>query len=262
MSRFAEVPDMDGADHDWRSTSRESALSGRPQPRLPGLAVAPSSGPAGSSADKVDWLRALRILQKHWRLSATFAASVMATVLLLTVLTKPEYAPAARVEIDPPGAELFSLEDRGGSQAGADYIETEARNMQSDELLVSVIRQLHLDRIPEFAERDLFTKSLGTVFSAMEKVPIWLWGGRNRTEPSASNADLLVLSPSEARTLRVMQRRLTVDRDSASRLVTVSFASHDPVLSATVTNTILARMSSSSRASHSVDCMMVSCRVW
>ena len=239
MTRFAEVPDMGAAEDDWRPASREAILLGRSQPRLPGPALTPPSGSPGPSSDKVDWLRALRILHKHWRLSATFAASVMSTVLIATVLTKPEYAPSARVEIDPPGAELFSLEDHGSTQAGADYIETQARNMQSDELLVSVIRQLHLDRISEFTQRGFITRSLGAAFSVMEKVPEWLWGERNQAERSDSNADLLVLSPSEARALRMMQKRLTVDRDSASRLVTVSFASHDPLLSATVTNAIV-----------------------
>lgn len=239
MSRYAEAPDMGAPEHEWRPASREPALSGWGQPRLSGFSLAPSSSPAGSSTEKVDWLRAWRVLHKHWRLSATFAASVMLTVGLVTAFTKPVYAPSARVEIDPPGAELFSLEDRGGSQAGADYIETQARNMQSDELLVSIIRQLQLDHVPEFTQKDLITRSLGTIFSLVEKVPVWLWGERNGGARPSSNTDLLVLSPSEARALRVMQQRLAIDRDSASRLVTVSFSSHDPVLSATITNTVV-----------------------
>ena len=238
MNRFVDSPDVDTAEHDWRSSSRGVALSGKHQPRLPGPTLATPSGVRDSTADGVDWLRAWRTIQKHWRLSATFAVSVMITVVLVTVLTKPMYAPVARVEIDPPGDELFSMEDRGRSAAATDYLETQARNMQSDDLLVSVIRQLQLDRAPEFAQRGFITKSIQAVFSAMERVPVWLWGEKNKG-PVSANAGLLVLSPSESSTLRAMQQQLTVDRDTASRLVSVSFSSHDPVLSATVTNTIV-----------------------
>lgn len=159
--------------------------------------------------------------------------------MLVTVLMKPMYAPIARVEIDPPGDELFSMEDRGRADAGPDYLETQARNMQSDELLVSVMRQMQLDRIPEFTQKSFITQSIGVASTAIQKIPVWLWGEKRGDVSGASNSGLLVLSPEEASTLRTMQKRLTVDRDTASRLVTISFASHDPALSAVVTNTIV-----------------------
>jgi len=163
----------------------------------------------------------------------------MLTVMLVTALTKPAYAPKARVEIDPPGAELFSLDDRGRSEEAANYLETQARNMQSDELLISVIRQMRLDRDPEFTQKGFVTRSIGAVFSTMEKIPLLLWGEKNREKTISSKAGLLVLSPSEASALRGLQQQLTIERDTASRLVTVSFAGHDPVLSAKVTNAIV-----------------------
>ena len=239
MNRFSESPDFDTAENDWRSASRGPVLSGKRQARLSGSTIATPPGARDSSADSVDWLRAWRILEKHWRLSAVFAVSVMIAVVLTTVLTKPTYAPVARVEIDPPGDELFSLENRDRSDAGADYLETQARNMRSDELLVSVIRQLQLDRLSEFTQRSFVTRSIGAIFSGMEKVPVWLWGEKGQELSASSSGGLLVLSPSEASTLRAMQQQLTVDRDTASRLVTVSFSSHDPVLSAAVTNTLV-----------------------
>ena len=239
MSRFAELLHKDAPENAWWAQSTGPVLPGKRPPRLSGTTVVTSSGPRDSTADSIDWLKAWGIVQKHWRVSAVFAVSVMTMVLLVTVFTKPVYAPSARVEIDPPGAELFSMDDRGRSEAGADYLETQARNMQSDQLLVSVIRQLQLDRNPEFTQRGLITRSIGAVFSAIEKGSMWLWEGKGGDQTFPSNAGLLVLSPSEARTLRAMQLQLSVDRDTASRLVTVSFASHDPVLSATVTNAIV-----------------------
>ena len=239
MNRFVESSGRDTAENDRRSVLQENALPRKDQPQLPRpMLTAPTSGRT-STADGVDWLRAWSTIQKYWQLSATFAISVMIAVVLATVITKPIYAPVVRVEIDPPGDELFSMEDRGRTVAGPDYLETQARNMQSDELLVSVMRQMHLDRLPEFTQKSLVTKSIGVVSTAMEKIPVWLWGKKNEEVPASSMAGLLVLSPEEARTLRSMHKQLSVNRDTASRLVTVSFASHDPVLSATVTNAIV-----------------------
>jgi polysaccharide biosynthesis transport protein len=237
MSRFAELLQEDH--QNACDPSLRTVLPGE-QPRyLPGPSPLPPPGRGEWATDKTDWLRAWAVLEKRWRLSTLFAVSVVTAVLLVTLLTKPVYAPKSRVEIDPPGAELFSLEGRGGSEGGADYLETQARNMQSDELLVSVMRQLQLDQVPEFKNKGFITRSIGAALSMIESVPVWLWGGGTRDQPSVPDSALLVLNSGEASTLREMQRQLSVERDTASRLVTISFASHDPVLSATVTNAVV-----------------------
>jgi polysaccharide biosynthesis transport protein len=188
---------------------------------------------------ETEWLRAWEILRKRWRIAAIFAASVMAAVLLLTALTKPIYEPVARVEIDPLGAELFNLEERGSGESSPEYLETQARNMQSTELLVTVIRQLHLDQVPEFKDKSLASRALGAALSTLERVPTWWWGRKNSDQPAQLPSGLQVLSPSEASTLSAVQSQLSVKRDTASHLVNVGFSSHDPVLSAMVTNTLV-----------------------
>ncbi len=191
------------------------------------------------SSPETEWLRAWEILRKHWRVAAIFAASVMAAVLLFTALTKPVYEPVARVEIDPLGSELFSLDGREGGESSPEYLETQARNMQSPELLVTVIRQLHLDQVPEFKNKSLVSRTLGAALSTVERTPTWLWGRKNSDQPAQLPADLQVLSSSEASTLSAVQSQLSVKRDTASHLVNVGFSSHDPVLSAMVTNTLV-----------------------
>src|ERR1043165_4078096 len=62
------------------------------------------------SDDEGSWRRNWIIFRKHWRLSEGFAATVIVAVLLFTALMKPVYEPSARLEIDPPGAELFRTE--------------------------------------------------------------------------------------------------------------------------------------------------------
>src|SRR5689334_19264909 len=70
-----------------------------------------SGSTPGSVADHkpLDWLRALEILRRQWKLSALFAFVVIVTVASITYLMKPIYEAVARIEIDPPG-EVFSLQ--------------------------------------------------------------------------------------------------------------------------------------------------------
>ena len=219
--------------------------------RQPGIVITPGRHlpQRGAFSDRVpsppapgpetEWLRAWMTLRRRWRLGAVFAASVMVTVLVVTVLTKPVYEPMARVEIDPPGAELFSMEGREGGDSSAEFLETQARNMQSPALLVTVMRQLHLDQLPEFKNRGLVSKFFGTVLSTVESAPTWIWRNKNSVSSHQLPPGLDVLSPSEASTLSAMQSQLSVKRDTASHLVNVSFTSHDPLLSAEITNALV-----------------------
>src|SRR5260370_41625178 len=103
-----------------------------------------------NNSEHTDWLRAIDILKKHWRLSAVFALVVAVSVTAATLMMKPVFEPQARVEVDPPGAEVFSLQGNNNSGASTDYIETQAQNLQNDELTLEVIRKLHLDQSPYF----------------------------------------------------------------------------------------------------------------
>src|SRR5579862_6597604 len=94
-----------------------------------------------------EWMNALYVMRKHWKLSAAFALVLMLTVIVVVFSIKPVYEPVARIEVDPPG-EQFSLE---GGTAGSDveYLETQAQNLKSDKLAIDVIHRLHLDQSQE-----------------------------------------------------------------------------------------------------------------
>src|SRR5215469_7372916 len=94
-----------------------------------------------------EWIRALAIVIKHWRLSATFAVVVIVTTAAVTYSMKDVYEPWARIEVDPPG-ESFSL-DGGITGGDAEYLETQAKNLKGDRLAVAVIRKLRLDQNPD-----------------------------------------------------------------------------------------------------------------
>jgi polysaccharide biosynthesis transport protein len=172
------------------------------------------SSPTASDDRAADWSRAVDVLHKHWRLSAVFALAVMITVAAITYLTTPTYIASSRIEIDPPG-EVFSLEG-GQASNDAEYLETQAQVLQTDSLAVDVIRKMHLDQNPELI-------------------------GKTKLDENAapSPADTLQLTEAEQVALGHFRGMLKIKRDTTSRLITISFASHSPVLAAQVTNGVV-----------------------
>jgi len=160
----------------------------------------------------VEWLRFLYIVRKHWRISALFAAVLLATVIVVVLNMNPIYEPVARIEVDPPG-ERFSLEG-GASGNDAEYLETQAQNLKSDTLAIDVIHRLHLDQSP------------GMVAPA-------------NTESKAGDSPIYQLTDGEYAALHSFRANLKIKRDTASRLISVSFSSHDPKMAALVTNTVV-----------------------
>ena len=165
------------------------------------------------------WTRLLFILQKHWRLSALFAGGVFFGVVLATLLTRPLYEPTVTVEIDPPGTQTFSLErSQGEGLDYAQYLETQAKKLESDELALDVIRKLGLDHDPDFADMSR----------------------RNARQTEEVHTEAAVqLNSREDAALKTFRTRLKVQRDTGSRLVTVRFASHDAHMAAQVANTLV-----------------------
>jgi capsular exopolysaccharide synthesis family protein len=171
-----------------------------------------------------DWLRALSAVARHWRWSGSFAAIVILAASVAAFLMSPIYEPIARIEIDPPGAELFSLQ--GGEsrlEYLAEYLETQAKALQSDELAIQVIRKLQLDQNRDFVGKPRHFDPL-----------------TDPEPPESANSQLMpVLTPPEYQSLGVFRPSLNVRRDTGSHLINVSFAAHDPRLAALVANTVV-----------------------
>jgi capsular exopolysaccharide synthesis family protein len=137
----------------------------------------------------------------------------MVTVMVVTFSMKPIYEPVARIEVDPPG-EQFSLEG-GSSGSDVEYLETQAQNLKSDQLAMDVIHRLHLDQDPAIV-------------------------ASNNSDSKAGDLAVYQLSPGEYSALHSFRAHLNIKRDTASRLISVSFSSHDPKMAALVTNTVVA----------------------
>lgn len=173
----------------------------------------------GDVAEKTpEWVMALSVLRKHWKLSAIFAAVVLLTTIVVTISMRTIYEPSARIEVDPPG-ETFSLEGANSGTSDAEYLETQSKNLKNDKLAIAVIRKLHLDQNPDLVP-DPNTRARNHI----QGYPV---------------ANSVQLTPAENAALGAFKGRLRVERDTASRLITVSFASHDPRLAALITNAVV-----------------------
>src|SRR5207253_10901402 len=80
-------------------------------------------------------------------------------VAVVTLLTKPLYDPSTSIEIDPPGTQTFSLDGRGAGSNTIEYLDTQVKSIQSDQIAIDLIRQLHLDHDPDFVDASIMKKT-------------------------------------------------------------------------------------------------------
>jgi capsular exopolysaccharide synthesis family protein len=166
----------------------------------------------GQRVRQTDWQRVCAVLFKHWKAASMFVVGVVVLVTAATLAMKPVYEPEGRVQIDPPNSAVFSLDSATGNTSDSEYITTEAQKLQTDGLALATIRALHLDRNPEFAGKAAYQNP----------------GAQSDSQTGAEDA-----------ALKTFASHITVRRDPSSRLVAVSFASHEARTSASVVNTLM-----------------------
>lgn len=181
------------------------------------------------------WEQAARVLRKNGRFAVWVAAGLTLAVVAGALSLRDVYKPVARLEIDPLSGGIKTLHEIDDSAPidNQDYLETQVQVLQSDALGMSVIRSLHLDRNPEFV-------------SSSQRPP--LASARERATNPSAEPGLSYLSeqfaladrtPLESIALSSFQRRLSISPVRNSRLIEVSFASHDPQLAQTITNDLV-----------------------
>src|SRR5262245_42677433 len=138
-----------------------------------------------------DWDRVSNVLKKRWKPAMGFAIATFLAVAVATFLMKPVYEPIARLEVDPPGTEIFSMQGVGNGSGDSEYLQTQAQKMQSDELALEVIRGLRLDLNPDL-------------------VPARPNGGAG-TSTSASGPGQLTVAENMA--LKAFHQRVTITRE-------------------------------------------------
>jgi len=173
-------------------------------------------GTYSGQADESNWVGALGILRRNWLQSLTFLLAVVALVTVATYVMKGVYEPVAQLEVDPPGSDVVSLHDTVPSAFDPDYLQTQVEILSSDSLAIAVIRDLHLDRNTDVVSP-----------KALQEL-----GERAGTQTPYGTR----LSPLEELALGAFTKKLSVSMVKNSRLIAISFASHDPRLAAQVAN--------------------------
>lgn len=197
----------------------------------------PGSGVRLQLEPMFTWEQCVCILQKNRTFVLVFAGFLTLGIAILVFQMRDTYRPIARLEIDPPGTGIKTLQEIDDSRASdnQDYLETQVQVLQSDSLAVSVMRALKLDHNPEFVPS--------------REIADWDRAQKNdkhaKPLPAGDRAllqehfDLAERSPLESRVLEAFRKRLAVNVIRNTRLVEVSFESHDPALAQLVTNALV-----------------------
>jgi polysaccharide biosynthesis transport protein len=183
-----------------------------------------------------NWEQVLRVLRKNLNFVCAFAVVASAFVTLFAFYLKDNYQPVARVEIDPPGSEALSPREAESSfENNQEYLETQLQILQSDDLAMRVIRALRLDRNPEIVGEQALAR-YGKEAPSVDPVAI---KSGNRSPQSRILMDAAERTPLEIAALRNFNNKLRVAMVRGSRLVEVSYESHDPRLAKQVTNVLV-----------------------
>src|SRR5271156_6769864 len=153
------------------------------------------------------------ILRKHQWLILTFLLTVVTVVTIASFKMKPVYIAAARVEVDKESQNMLPFPESNSYDEMMDmdnYLETQAKILQSETVALQTVKSLDLARYPEFGGNPNATA--------------WAHAGATPRRPAILGAFL---------------SRLTVKRIPNSRLIEVQFEAEDPQLAAQIVNTHL-----------------------
>ena len=183
------------------------------------------------------WEQIVRVLRKNRNFGLGISIVLIGVTVASVMLMKNVYQPVARIEIAPPASGIRTLHEVESTAEveDEDYLETQAQMLQSDALAVSVIRELHLDANSEFVGRRK-TNRAGEKTAEVPPGPSAL-----DKSPLADQMALATLTPTESIALDKFRKNLTVNTVRTTRLVEVSFSSHDPEISRQVTNEVIAK---------------------
>lgn len=178
------------------------AAEARPAYNLPYA----GSDPTTSSLPLRDYLRVLH--KNRWMIVAVVA--VMVTIVAVTSFrAKPVYEATTRLEINGESPDLTNLRELFWIMpTDEEFLQTQVRILQSDELAMQTVRSLRLHERPEFAVRP---------------------PGKNNT-PFTPREEVQIIG--------AFQAGLKVQWIRSSRLVDVSYESTDPALAAAIVNTL------------------------
>lgn len=176
-------------------------LGGAQPPALTGLRDLALARPAAAAERTVDVNEIWRIIVKWWWLIAAITVSCLLVAIAMSLLITPEYRAEATIEVNPEGVQVVKMGELEPIRMGdREFMTTQAGLLRSRSLAERVVRSMNLGSNEEFADPDA-----------------------PRSERDAAAVDELM-------------RRINVDQERDSRLMTVAAETTDPGLSAAIAN--------------------------
>jgi capsular exopolysaccharide synthesis family protein len=192
---------------------------------------------APSTTTIFTWEQAVRVLRKNRLFAIIFALMITLGVAGAAFMMKDIYQPTARLQIDPPDSGIKTMREIEyySESDNQDYLETQSQVLQSDSLAMGVIRELHLDRNPAIVGAKAIKE-----YGNERETPISGTDAAIQDVSIKEQLDLAHRTHLESIALGVFQKQLSVNTVRNTRLIEVSYASHDPALAQQITNALVA----------------------
>jgi succinoglycan biosynthesis transport protein ExoP len=167
--------------------------------------------------------RALDIVRRQWPLIVAIVAGTLAIVLVYLIVATPMYTANARILMDTRQTQVLD-KDSGTANALIDpgFVDSQVEILQSDDLLLSIVRRLKLTEDPEFNGSDpgLIPLVIGKVIS--------MFGSDG--PPSKERV--------ERGAVELLQKNLKVERVLTTYVLSMNYRSIDPNKAAQIANAI------------------------
>jgi succinoglycan biosynthesis transport protein ExoP len=164
------------------------------------------------------------VRKRRWTVLACFILT-FALIALATLKETPLYEAKATLEIEKENPNIVTAQDLFEvDNASNAFLETQYKVLESESLSRRVIRDLHLDELPEFnPPRHWWSGELQSVPPAATSA---------RPKPGVPQPD----TDAVRNALKRFKDQLNIDPVKQSRIVELTFASEDPGLSASIIN--------------------------
>ncbi|MET4802863.1 Wzz/FepE/Etk N-terminal domain-containing protein [Bradyrhizobium sp. LB11.1] len=167
--------------------------------------------------------RVTDVLRRQWPLIIAAVGASLALVIVYLVLAKPMYTANARIMMDTRQTQVLD-KDSGANSALIDtgFVDSQVEVINSDDLILSVVRRLRLTEDPEFngSNPGLLTTLIGKITSLFD----------SGEPPSQERIEHAVVE--------MIQKNLRVERVLTTYVLSLNYRAHNPAKAVTIANAI------------------------
>lgn len=169
--------------------------------------------------------------RRQWIVFGSLLFCIAAGATLFAIATR-FYKASAQIQVQKEAADALSMDNMLGPESQTDAVDsnitlqTQAQILQSDSLALQVVRELNLEKSPDFRSR---FNPIGWVMGLVAPAGI----------PDPKNVPLEEAPGRRSRAVTVFESHLSVKPMSGTRLIDVAYLSTDPRTAAAVVNQLV-----------------------